>query len=313
VFQQVIGNSYIEQAFTAARAADPNARLCYNDYNTDGINAKSNAILAMVQDFKSRGIPIDCVGFQSHLIVGQVPSDYQANLQRFADAGVDVQITELDIRMPTPASSANLQQQASDYSKVVSACLAVSRCNDITVWGITDKYSWVPNTFPGQGAALLFDDNYNKKPAYTAVIQALGGGTGVTPTPTLSNPTPTPTSAITPTPTSTGGASCKVHYAITNQWNTGFGATITITNTGSTAINGWNLQFTFPNGQTITQLWNGSVTQNGSTVTITNVSYNGSIPAGGSPGAQPGFNGTWNGTNSAPTAFTLNGAACTVA
>jgi endo-1,4-beta-xylanase len=314
VFQQKIGNSYIEQAFTAARAADPNAKLCYNDYNTDGINAKSNAILAMVQDFKSRGIPIDCVGFQSHLIVGQVPSDYQANLQRFANAGVDVQITELDIRMPTPASSANLQQQATDYGKVVSACLAVSRCTDITVWGITDKYSWVPGTFPGQGAALLFDDNYNKKPAYNAVIQALGSGTGITPTPTSSNPTPTPTSATTPTPTptSTGGASCRVHYAITNQWNTGFGATITITNTGSTAINGWNLQFTFPNGQTITQLWNGSVTQNGSAVTVTNASYNGSIPAGGSPGAQPGFNGSWSGTNSAPTAFTLNGAACSV-
>jgi len=312
VFQQKIGNSYIEQAFTAARAADPNAKLCYNDYNTDGINAKSNAILAMVQDFKSRGIPIDCVGFQSHLIVGQVPSDYQANLQRFANAGVDVQITELDIRMPTPASSANLQQQATDYGKVVSACLAVSRCTDITVWGITDKYSWVPGTFSGQGAALLFDDNYNKKPAYNAVIQALGSGTGITPTPTSSNPTPTPTSAITPTPTSTGGASCSVHYAITNQWNTGFGATITITNTGSTAINGWNLQFTFPNGQTITQLWNGSVTQNGSAVEVTNASYNGSIPAGGSPGAQPGFNGSWSGTNSAPTAFTLNGAACSV-
>ncbi len=104
-----------------------------------------------------------------------------------------------------------------------------------------------------------------------------------------------------------------MHYAITNQWNTGFGATITITNTGSTAINGWNLQFTFPNGQTITQLWNGSVTQSGSAVTVTNASYNGSIPAGDSPGAQPGFNGAWNGTNSPPTAFTLNGAACTVA
>ena len=87
---------------------------------------------------------------------------------------------------------------------------------------------------------------------------------------------------------------------------------LTITNTGSAAINGWSLQFSFPNGQTISQLWNGNYTQSGSSVTITNVSYNASIPAGQSLSSPPGFNGSWNGTNAAPTAFTLNGAACSV-
>jgi endo-1,4-beta-xylanase len=172
IFQQWIGNGYIEQAFIAARAADPNARLCYNDYSAEGVNAKSTAIFNMVKDFKSRNVPIDCVGFQSHLIVGQVPSDFQTNLQRFANLGVDVNITELDVRMPIPASSSDLQQQTSDYQKVVLACLAVSRCTSITTWGITDKYSWIPSAFPGQGAALLFDTNYNKKSAYDAVLHA---------------------------------------------------------------------------------------------------------------------------------------------
>jgi endo-1,4-beta-xylanase len=175
VFQQRIGNSYIEEAFRAARTADPSAKLCYNDYSTDGANAKSNAVFTMVRDFKNRGVPIDCVGFQSHLIVGQVPGDYQSNLQRFANLGVDVNITELDIRMPTPPSSGNLQTQANNYRTVVAACLAVSRCTSITTWGITDKYSWVPSTFPGQGAALLFDANYARKAAYTSTLQALGG------------------------------------------------------------------------------------------------------------------------------------------
>jgi endo-1,4-beta-xylanase len=175
VFQRVLGNGYIEEAFRAARAADPNAKLCYNDFNTDGQNAKSNAVFAMVQDFRSRGVPIDCVGFQAHLIVGQVPGDLQANLQRFANLGVDVHITELDIRMPTPPSAASLTTQANDYRSVVSACLAVSRCNVMTVWGVTDRYSWIPDVFPGQGAALLFDDNYQKKPAYDATLTALGG------------------------------------------------------------------------------------------------------------------------------------------
>lgn len=139
-------------------------------------------------------------------------------------------------------------------------------------------------------------------------IQFMGLNTSSNPT-----PTPTPTRGTTPTPTPTpGGGSCSVHYAITNQWNTGFSASISITNTGSTAITGWNLTFNFPNGQTITQLWNGTFTQSGSSVTITNVSYNGSIPSGGTLSSPPGFNGSWTGTNASPTAFMLNGAACTV-
>jgi endoglucanase len=101
-----------------------------------------------------------------------------------------------------------------------------------------------------------------------------------------------------------------VSYVVSNQWPGGFGATITITNTGTTAINGWSLKFTFPNGQTITQLWNGTYTQSGSAVTVTNLSYNGSIAPGTSVSSAPGFNGAWNGTNSPPTSFTLNGSAC---
>ncbi|HLI71042.1 MAG TPA: glycoside hydrolase family 48 protein [Ktedonobacteraceae bacterium] len=132
-----------------------------------------------------------------------------------------------------------------------------------------------------------------------------------TPTPTQ-QPTPTPTQQPTPTPSPTpvSGTSCKVVYTITNQWPGGFGVNFTITNTGTTAINGWSLQFAFPNGQTITQLWNGNYTQSGANVTITNLSYNGSIPPGQSLSSEPGFNGAWSGTNSPPTAFTLNGTPC---
>jgi hypothetical protein len=88
---------------------------------------------------------------------------------------------------------------------------------------------------------------------------------------------------------------------------------LTITNTGTTAINGWSLQFTFANGQTIAQLWNGSYTQSGGTVTVSNLSYNGTIPAGASLSSEPGFNGAWSGSNPVPTAFTLNGQSCAVA
>ncbi|MEU5259474.1 endo-1,4-beta-xylanase [Amycolatopsis sp. NPDC021455] len=162
VFQQRIGNSYIEEAFRAARAADGSAKLCYNDYNTDNQNAKSNGIYNMVRDFKARGVPIDCVGFQAHLSAGQNLSTLQANLQRFAALGVDVNITELDVGGSGSA-------QANTYGQVVRACLAVSRCTSITTWGVTDKYSWRSGSTP-----LLFDGNYNKKQAYTAVLQAFG-------------------------------------------------------------------------------------------------------------------------------------------
>lgn len=136
--------------------------MCYNDYNTDGINAKSTGIYNMVRDFKSRGVPIDCVGFQSHLGTS-LAGDYQANLQRFADLGVDVQITELDVM--TGGNQANI------FGSVTRACLAVSRCTGITVWGVRDSDSW-----RGTDNALLFDRSGNKKAAYTSVLDALNAG-----------------------------------------------------------------------------------------------------------------------------------------
>ncbi|MEU5154057.1 endo-1,4-beta-xylanase [Glycomyces sp. NPDC021274] len=160
--QRQLGNGWIEEAFRAADAADPNVTLCYNDYGTDSINAKSTAIYNMVRDFKARGVPIDCVGFQTHIAHNENLSSYQANLQRFADLGVDVEITELDVGQGSG--------QASTYAAVTNACMAVARCKGITVWGITDKYSWRDDN------PLLFDGNYQKKQAYHSVLAALNNG-----------------------------------------------------------------------------------------------------------------------------------------
>ncbi|KAH8109068.1 glycoside hydrolase superfamily [Phellopilus nigrolimitatus] len=171
-FLTQLGSSYIATAFATARSADPTALLYINDFGTEGENTKSNALLSLVKTLKASNL-IDGVGFQSHFIVGEAPTDLQANLQRFADAGVDVAITELDVRMTTPASAANLTQQATDYAFVINACQAVSRCVGITTWGITDLYSWVPGTFAGQGAALLFDDDYNEKASFASTLDAL--------------------------------------------------------------------------------------------------------------------------------------------
>jgi Cellulose binding domain len=111
-------------------------------------------------------------------------------------------------------------------------------------------------------------------------------------------------------PIANAQTSCTVGYAITNQFPGGFGASLTIGNTGTTAISNWTLTWSFANGQTISQLWDGNETQNGANVMVTNASFDGNIPAGGSL-TGVGFNGTWNNSvNAPPTAFALNGVPC---
>ncbi|GGQ04584.1 endo-1,4-beta-xylanase [Streptosporangium pseudovulgare] len=172
-----LGGGYIADAFRAARAADPDAKLCINDYNVEGVNSKSTAMYNLVKTLRGQGVPIDCVGFQGHLSLQYgFPGQVRENVQRFADLGVDVRFTEIDIRMKTPRDSAKDAQQATYYRNVMDACLAVSRCVGVTIWGFTDKYSWVPDTFPGEGAALPYDENYGRKPAYTAIHDALAAG-----------------------------------------------------------------------------------------------------------------------------------------
>jgi endo-1,4-beta-xylanase len=188
VFYNAMGSGYIADALKTAHAADPNAKLYLNDYNIEGENAKSDAMYSLVQSLKSQGVPIDGVGLESHFILGQVPSTMLANMQRFAALGVDVAVTELDDRIQLPASSANLQQQATDYAAVVNDCLQVSRCVGVSQWGVGDADSWIPGAFSGYGAATMFDQNYQPKPAFTTVQNALGGSTSPGNTVTVTNP-----------------------------------------------------------------------------------------------------------------------------
>jgi endo-1,4-beta-xylanase len=173
VFYQAMGPGYIADALRTAHAADPRARLYLNDYNIEGINTKSDAMYSLVKSLKQQGVPISGVGLESHFILGTVPATMLANMRRVAALGVDVAVTELDDRIQLPATSADLAQQASDYATVVRDCLAVPRCVSISQWGIGDADSWIPGFFPGYGAATMFDENYQPKPAFYATQQAL--------------------------------------------------------------------------------------------------------------------------------------------
>jgi endoglucanase len=210
------------------------------------------------------------------------------------------------------------------------------------VGGISWTYwSWNPNS--GDTGGILMDDwltvNTDKLSFLTPIEFPLDAGSGGTPvptnTPTPTGPTATPTRTPTPvagataTPTATvvatstatatattaATASCQITYTISNQWNNtptagGFQADITIKNTGTAAINGWTLNWSFANGQTISNLWNAAVTQTGPSVSVrSNQTWNGNIGPGASVGAF-GFQASWSGTNAKPTSFTLNGATC---
>ncbi len=178
------GTAYIEQAFRWARAADPKALLFYNDYDTEGRNAKSDAVYAMVKDFKKRGVPIDGVGIQAHILNLDVKelSSLPANLARLTALGVQVHITEMDVGLRLDTTGALLDQtdlarQADVYRFVATACLQQPGCTAFQTWGFTDKYSWIPGYTKGaRGKALLFDQVYATKPAYEALREVLKQG-----------------------------------------------------------------------------------------------------------------------------------------
>jgi hypothetical protein len=109
-------------------------------------------------------------------------------------------------------------------------------------------------------------------------------------------------------PPAAAATGCSVTYTLSGQWPGGFGANVTIKNLGD-AITSWSLVWSYPAGQRVTEIWNATVTQNGSQVTARNVSYNGSVATNATTSF--GFNGTSTGSNPAPTSFALNGTACT--
>src|SRR5579885_2017985 len=187
MWYNALGPNYIADALRWAHEADPHAKLFLNDYNIEWIGPKSDGMYNLVKSLKAQGVPIDGVGFETHLGLQYGLPDMQPNLQRFADLGLDVDITEMDVHMILPATPDLLNEQASWYSQVMQDCIAVRRCVDFTVWEFSDKYSWVPGFFTGQGAADIYDENFNPKPAYWALLNALenpvshqhhGGGRG---------------------------------------------------------------------------------------------------------------------------------------
>ena len=166
------------------------AFLSMNDFGIEGINAKSDTLFNVVKGFIANGVPIDGIGFECHFTLGQVPTDMQQNLQRFADLGLEVAITELDINMNGEPNATALAQQAQDYWTVANACFSVDGCVSFvsyyrvasrerrflidwhqTDWGVSDDHSWLGPL----GNGLPFDKEKAPKPAFFALADAFQG------------------------------------------------------------------------------------------------------------------------------------------
>jgi endo-1,4-beta-xylanase len=179
-----LGPDILPQAFRWAREADPHALLFYNDYNIggeDGTNAKSDAAYAWLQQMKSQGVPIDGVGNQGHLDTQYgFPTQLAADLQRYADLGLKVAITEADVRTfvndatdQVPTDHLSQFAQPYMYVEMLKQAISVPELISFTVWGFGDADSWVPGTFKGEGYAAIYDVNLNPKAAVGNLMEEL--------------------------------------------------------------------------------------------------------------------------------------------
>lgn len=182
-FRRVLGEAFLEHAFRAAHAADPDALLFYNDYGIEDLNAKSDRVHELARRLVEAGVPLHGIGMQMHVSAAEPPSvgGFTANVRRLLALGLLVDITEMDVRIRElggPRARA-LERQARVYRDLIAARLRLPGLSSITFWGFTDAHSWIDLVF-GEDDPLLFDASYAPKPAYFAVRAALArAGEGV--------------------------------------------------------------------------------------------------------------------------------------
>ena len=169
VWQQAIGDDYIDSAFVYARRADPNILLYLNDYDVEMQGkAKAVAFYNIVKHLQERNIPLDGVGLQCHFSIGDVDSvKLERTIRRFGDDGLKCIITELDMGIPS-TSAKDLEEQARNYRVITDIVLNNDNCPSLLIWGIKDNDSWREGSNP-----LLYTASLGRKPAWYAVRSAL--------------------------------------------------------------------------------------------------------------------------------------------
>lgn len=177
VWLEVIGPEYIDLAYQWAHEADPDAHLMYNDYDIrELMDNKSDTTFNLLKGMVERGVPIHGVGFQMHMttIKGLDPRQLEANFARYAEIGLDVHITEIDIqiRMQPGTQDERLASQAAMYEAALDVCLRAENCATFSTWGVSDTYTWITDRWE-EDDPLLFDMEQRPKPAYFALANLL--------------------------------------------------------------------------------------------------------------------------------------------
>ncbi len=176
VWMRTIGPEYVDIAFQTAREADPSVKLLLNDYNNEYAGtAKADAFYNLVKYMVERGIPIDGVGFQMHMIAKDPIKEAAllANIRRFNDLGLTVSFTEVDVRIQMPVTPEKEAQQEAAYKTLLRIAMEEPNVKSFILWGYTDLQSWIPATFGGYGSAHLFDDKFQPKPVYHTLMDMI--------------------------------------------------------------------------------------------------------------------------------------------
>ncbi|MBP3366791.1 MAG: endo-1,4-beta-xylanase [Treponema sp.] len=176
VWLRTAGSGYIEYALRRAREADPDALLFLNEYNNEAEgNPKADAMYRFVKQLKEQGVPVDGVGMQLHLdaTLPFSPDAIRSNVRRYADIGVKVSFSEVDVRIPSGSPEKWEQRQQEVYEALLRIALEEPNVTSFITWGFTDSQSWVPQAFPGYGNALLYDADKNPKPVYESLVRIL--------------------------------------------------------------------------------------------------------------------------------------------
>ncbi|MGF1778221.1 endo-1,4-beta-xylanase [Vibrio nomapromontoriensis] len=171
IWYRTLGEDYIEMAFRWAHEADPDALLFYNDYSTEGMSPKSNAVYRHIKKLVEKGVPIHGVGTQLHLNADDYISDSSIakNIERYSKLGLKTHFTEVDVRIGKKQGASALHNQAKHYEVLAKLAAHYPDVDMLTTWGVTDRYSWIPKWYPDYGRPLLLSKNYQPKPAYAAV------------------------------------------------------------------------------------------------------------------------------------------------
>jgi len=163
---------FIDRSFRAARAADANAKLFYNDYGAESVNSKSDFIYNMCKRMIEADppVPIDGVGFQMHVDTINIDKQLRsikANFQRFAALEIEIHVTEMDVLIRRHRGH-NERLQAQMFAGVLKICVDIPQCTAFLAWGVSDKTSWKKEYTP-----LIFDPEYAPKPAFAKMVRVL--------------------------------------------------------------------------------------------------------------------------------------------